>query len=132
MFSKTSRYDEPSMPTIVSGDATVQGDMISDGDIQIEGKVTGDVTCKRLTLGKDSEVSGRVECESVHVHGAISGEIHAETVYVSATAHVSGDVHHGVISVEQGARVEGRLVGREPKPAPLNLVTDQTSQSTAG
>ena len=111
------------MPTIVSADAAVTGDIASGGDVQIEGKVTGDVTCKRLTLGAAAEVSGRVECDTAHLHGAISGEIHAATVVVSASARVSGDIHHEAISVD----TEGRLVRREPKAAQLNLVTDQSS-----
>ncbi len=131
MFSKTNRIDQKSMPTIVSADTTVQGDMKSDGDIQIEGTVTGDITCERLTLGEGAEVNGRIECQEVHLYGAINGEIHGGTVVIAATARISGDVHHETISVETGARIDGRLVRREPKAAPLNLVTDQSSQSSS-
>lgn len=117
------------MPTIVSADAVVTGDIASEGDIQIEGRVVGDVACRRLTLGEQSEVNGRIECETVHVHGTISGEIHADSAVLSASARVSGDIHHGEISVETGASIEGRLVRSERKSAQLNLVTDQSSSS---
>jgi cytoskeletal protein CcmA (bactofilin family) len=130
MFSKSNRRESSSsMPSIVSADATVHGDIASSGDIQIEGKVTGDVVCVRLTLGQDGEVNGRVECETAKLHGAISGEVHAATVVVSASARVSGDVHHETISVETGAQIEGRLVRRQNKAMPLNLVTDQTMEA---
>ena len=131
MFSKTRQNDRMSMPTIVSADASVRGDMLAEGDIQVEGKVTGDVVCEKLTLGEAAEINGQIDCQIVHVHGTVCGEIHADTVFVSETARISGDIHHGSISVETGAVVEGRLVRRESKQAPLNLVTDQSATTPA-
>ena len=80
-----------------------------------------------MTLGTAATVEGRIECDTVHVYGAVNGEIDAETVVVSATAKIAGDIHHESNSVETGARIEGRLVRREPKAARLNLVTDQSA-----
>jgi cytoskeletal protein CcmA (bactofilin family) len=100
MFSRTRKTDARSIPSIVSADAAVTGNISSDGDIQIEGRVTGDVACKRMTLGTAATVEGRIECDTVHVYGAVNGEIDAETVVVSATAKIAGDIHHESISVE--------------------------------
>ena len=115
------------MPSIISADASITGNIVADDDIQVEGKVSGDVTCRRLTIGAAARIEGRIDCETVHIHGAVCGEIHAEAVVVSKTGHIEGDIHHDTVSIEPGARVEGQLIRREAKAAQLNLVTDQAT-----
>ena len=127
MFSKTSSKTPRTMQSIISTDASITGNIVADDDIQVEGKVSGDVTCRRLTIGAAARIEGRIDCETVHIHGAVCGEIHAEAVVVSKTGHIEGDIHHDTVSIEPGARVEGQLIRREAKAAQLNLVTDQAT-----
>ncbi len=129
MFSKTERgSDGPSgLPSIVSKDMTITGNIASPGTIQVEGTVVGDIECHELTLGETGEIRGQVKCEIAQIHGTVSGELQVTNLSIAASATISGDIVHENVSIEAHARVEGQLVRRESQQANLNLVTDETS-----
>lgn len=104
--SSRSRSD---MPSIVSAGLKIAGDMVSDGDIQIEGTVEGDVKSRMLTIGESGIVSGSVIADEVSVSGTVNGHIEARTISLSRSARVSGDLIHETLSVESGAQVEGKF-----------------------
>ena len=97
------------MPSIVSAGLQVTGNMISDGDVQIEGAIEGDVKSRMLTVGEAGSVKGAIEAEQVFVSGEVIGKIKAANVILARTARVSGDIVHEVLSVEAGAHIEGNI-----------------------
>jgi adenylate cyclase len=119
MFSKDSSNQDNSnsptpasprggMPSIVSPDLRVQGDLTSSGDIQVEGIVDGGVFCRQVTIGEFGSVTGAIESESVHVSGCVEGKIRAKSVILTTTARVEGDISYENLSVEAGAQLKGR------------------------
>ena len=94
-------------PTIISADLRINGDIISEGEIQIDGVVDGDVTGTRLSIGQGGTIKGSVTAERVLVRGRITGQIKARLVTLTRTARVTGDVLHETLAIEPGARLEG-------------------------
>ena len=129
MFSKTDRAnDGPSgLPSIVSKDMTITGNLVSPGTIQVEGTVVGDIECHELTLGESGEVRGHIKCETAAIHGTVAGELQVTTVAISASAKIKGDIVHENVSIEAHARVEGQLIRRDTQQTNLNLVSEETS-----
>lgn len=107
--SEPPRMKTSAMPSIVSAGLQVTGNMTSDGDIQIEGTITGDVKSRTITVGTDGLVQGQLIAENVQVSGAVEGKIRAKTVVLVAGARVLGDIVHDILTVEPGAHVEGAL-----------------------
>lgn len=130
MFSKTERTaaGASGLPSIVSKNTTITGNVVSPGAIQVEGKVIGDIECHELTLGEEGEVRGQIKCEIADIHGTVNGELQVTNVLVAASAKISGDIVHDNISIESHARVEGQLVRRDNQETKLNLITDETSE----
>lgn len=95
------------MPTIIGADFRVKGDISCQGDIQLEGTVEGNVKSLRLTVGESGAVHGDVNAETVKVQGKILGTIRAKTVELSGSAHVTGDILHESLTVENGAFING-------------------------
>ena len=54
-------------PSIIGKDAKITGQFISSGDVQIEGKLQGDVTSHAITIGASAEVEGELIAEIVTV-----------------------------------------------------------------
>ena len=97
----------PGMPTIIGADFRVKGDISCEGDIQLEGTVDGNIKSVRLTVGETGIVNGDVNAEGVRVHGKVVGTIRAKTVELAGSAHVTGDILHERLSVENGAFLNG-------------------------
>lgn len=136
MFSKGSRYEptaagEPEkapapvadetpaggVPSIISPDLTIVGDLRSDGDLQVDGTVEGDISSRSLTIGQSARVQGALSAETVRIYGRVQGRVDAKNVALASTAQVDGDILHESLSMEAGASVEGRLTRRATSAA---------------
>jgi cytoskeletal protein CcmA (bactofilin family) len=94
-------------PSILSADAVITGTLVSTGDMQIDGRVEGDVHSTSLVIGDKAEIHGEVIAEDVTVRGRVIGRIRARKVLLCATSHVEGDILHEAFAVESGAFFEG-------------------------
>ena len=124
------------MPSIISADLKVIGDLHCAGDIQIEGTVEGDIKSQTVTVGEGAHVSGSVYGHTVRVSGNVKGQIEAQSVTLAKTAEVSGDVVHETLSIEAGAHLEGMCKRLQPdgkKSAGDSKVSDlkSTPQETS-
>jgi cytoskeletal protein CcmA (bactofilin family) len=96
-----------SAPSIISADMVINGTITSTGDIQIDGRIEGDVRSVGLVIGDKAEIHGEVLAEDVTVRGKVVGKIRARKVLLAATSHVAGDIMHEAFAVESGAFFEG-------------------------
>jgi len=97
------------VPSIISPDLTITGDLKSNGDIQIDGTVEGDIDSRLLTIGQGAEVRGSVVAETVRISGKVEGQVKAKNVTLDKTAKVIGDITHESLTMEAGAQFEGRV-----------------------
>lgn len=128
MFSKNDRPGGGNaIPSIIGTSMTVSGDLDSEGAVQIEGTIQGDVRCAEVTVGRAAHVLGNIESEVANINGTVKGEIRARSVILSATARVTGDVIHEEVTIEAGAYIEGQMMRRDAEQSRLNLVVGDSS-----
>ncbi len=118
MFSKATKGPEPSEPagsprrlsvaSLVAEGVTIRGDLITAGDLHLDGEVEGDLKASHLTIGETGGVTGTIEAETVDIRGSVAGTITARQVRLWATARVDGDIGHAELSIEAGAHFVGR------------------------
>jgi len=111
MFGK--KEDKPVGPNAMNqfGQGTiVNGDISTEGDVRIDGKVTGVVTSKaKVVLGSTGLIEGDVFCQNAYIDGRVTGNIEvAELLILSATAHVTGDIKIKKLVVQEGAKFMGK------------------------
>jgi cytoskeletal protein CcmA (bactofilin family) len=76
----------------------------------LEGPLEGTPVCSAV-VGKAAVVAGNVAAGWIEIAGTIRGDvIAAESVKLSATARVYGDIHCRLLSMPYGAIVTGRVV----------------------
>lgn len=94
-------------PSIVSANLRITGDMESEGDIQVDGHVDGDIRTGKLTIGPDATVNGAIYADEVMVSGTVNGSIQASLVKLYSSAKVTGDIVHEALAIEAGAFIQG-------------------------
>lgn len=96
-------------PSVLSADLTVVGNIKTEGDIQIEGNIEGDVRAHQLTIGESAVIKGEIVGDDVIVNGRVVGRVRGLRVRLSASARVEGDIIHKTIAIESGAHFEGSV-----------------------
>jgi cytoskeletal protein CcmA (bactofilin family) len=116
--SSFSTYDRstPTNHSIVDERLTMRGDLESDGDVLVKGKVIGNIRCKLLIIDAEALVEGGIECEELVVRGKTKGTIQATKVRLERTAAVDSEICHQSFSAEEGAKIKGALKYMEEMP----------------
>ena len=96
------------VPTIIGEDLTIRGNVISTGEIQVDGEIEGDIRCGSLLLGDKAQVRGGVAAEDVVVRGHIVGSITGLRITLQGQCHVEGEILCQSLAIEQGAYFEGK------------------------
>jgi len=116
-------------PSLLSSDLTIKGNVITSGDIQIEGTIEGDVRAHLLTVGESATIKGEISADDVVVNGRVVGRLRGLKVRLTATARVEGDIVHKTIAIESGAQFEGTVQRQQD---PLGDASIQSATKTSG
>ncbi len=121
MFQKTSNKAEAAalnvnasqnkknVPTVLSCDLHILGNLSSEGMVDVDGSIEGNVKAEHVSIRTNGKVIGDVVAEQVHVYGTVRGLIRAHAVHLYASCHVEGVIIHQSLSVEDGAFVDGKF-----------------------
>jgi len=106
-------------PSILSQDLVITGEINTDGDVQIEGRLDGNIKATTLTIGEQGAVNGSIKAGLVRVRGKVTGKINATTVELAETANVLADITQDHLTIENGAFFDGKCSRKsKPKGAP--------------
>lgn len=116
-------------PSIISEDVRLTGSLVSQGEVQLDGRIDGDVRVNHLVIGHTGVVEGSVSADSVVVKGKIIGSVNASKVIIESSAHVHGDVYQDSLSIDAGATIEGNLKQRHEADT-VELITSTDDSKT--
>lgn len=105
------------VPSIVSENSKVNGDILSEGIIHVDGQVEGDIACDELIIGVKGSVSGSVTANNLQLYGALRGKALVDNLFVAKSAKLIGDAAHNTIAIEPGAYIDGHCI-RQGGPIP--------------
>ena len=96
--------------TVVGPSVKIQGDLNSEGNIRIEGSVTGKVhTTQSVHVGEAAVIAADMQAGNAIIAGQIQGNIKVSgNLILQSTARVNGDIACGVLRVEDGALFSGK------------------------
>jgi cytoskeletal protein CcmA (bactofilin family) len=96
------------VPSIISADMTIRGNLKCAGRLQIEGTVLGDIEVGQLVISDGAVVQGEIDAQEVEISGTLTGLVRAREITLKATARVVGDLYQEVLAIDPGAQLEGQ------------------------
>lgn len=142
--SASSKPAAKAAASIICSDMKINGSVSSEGALQVDGMVEGDVTAQDITIGASGMITGEVKAEVVAVKGTIKGSIRGRKVELETGAKVEGDIVHTSLSIQPNAVFEGQvkhasdpLKEAGPKPAaapgtsPASTTANTSTSSSA-
>ncbi|MXP26511.1 polymer-forming cytoskeletal protein [Altererythrobacter indicus] len=95
--------------SVIGADVVITGDLNASAEIHLDGQIKGDLACAALVQGESGVIEGSVTAESARLSGRITGSITASQVVILQSAVVEGDVFYDALTIEEGAKVDGRF-----------------------
>lgn len=93
--------------SVISAALSVIGRLESAGDIQIDGKVEGEIRGQAIKIGSAAVIKGTIVGENVELAGTVEGKIEARSAHLAKTAHITGDIIYQSLQIDQGAYFDG-------------------------
>lgn len=120
MFSRdksTASLAKPVRPgpaglSFIGPEVLVSGDLTTDAQLHIDGRIDGNVRCIQLVQGTAGTIAGNIHADEARIAGTVEGLVSVRTLFVEASARIMGDVAYETISIDAGALIEGRLARR--------------------
>lgn len=104
------QHDE--VETVVGPSVNVEGDFASEGNIIVKGSVAGSVhTSRHLSVEQGAKILANVRAGSAKIAGEVKGNMKVkETLELTSTAKVIGDIEVKTLVIEAGALVYGKII----------------------
>ncbi|MEM7775973.1 MAG: polymer-forming cytoskeletal protein [Pseudomonadota bacterium] len=102
------RPGDRTAPSLIGQDLTIIGNLVSKGEVHVEGEVQGDIHGTHILIGEKARITGGIIAQDVVVRGHVMGSVRGVKVALQASSHVEGDIYHKSLAIEQGAFFEGR------------------------
>jgi cytoskeletal protein CcmA (bactofilin family) len=121
----------------IDASLTIVGDLHSQGDVRIDGRICGNVRCAQLIVGADASITGAVVAEQAIVRGRVIGTIRAPAIVIQDTAYVESEITYASLAIDDGAFFEGAVhrrsnpLAEEPAASPL-LELQRVAQAAEG
>lgn len=111
--------------TLISRATKVIGDLHFTGELQLEGRVTGNIIAEdekdaKVVIADTGVVEGEIRAPVVIVNGKVLGNIYSSKhLELAAKGNVTGTVHYHSIEMVKGAQVNGSMINKQQESASI-------------
>ncbi|HEY4369942.1 MAG TPA: polymer-forming cytoskeletal protein [Steroidobacteraceae bacterium] len=129
--SKPQRID-----TLIGASTRIIGDVQFSGGFHVDGHIKGNVDASAesgatLSVSDTGVIEGSVAVPNVVLNGTVRGDILAhDRVELGATARVTGNVYYGLIEMEMGAEINGKLIHESGKHRTAGAAQENVAAET--
>ncbi len=114
-MAKTYNEADTQVINLIGKGTRITGDIVSEGDIRIDGELTGNLNCSgRVVIGTSGKVTGEINCKNCEISGYLKGKLAIEQLLsLKSSSQVLGDISTGKLSIEPAAIFSGSCIMSE-------------------
>ena len=95
---------------VLGAGARFSGKISNAKSIEINGYVEADLATEKVTIGSTGKFLGKVDSQLVVIAGEYEGKMKADSVWLTETSRISGEVHYKSLQMDRGAALNCRVV----------------------
>jgi cytoskeletal protein CcmA (bactofilin family) len=99
---------DPEAVSSIGADVKIVGKVISEGVVNIFGRVEGELRASSALIGDAAHFDGKIVTQELVIRGHVKGTIHATRVKLEGSAVVQGDIFHRSLVIEENAQFDGQ------------------------
>lgn len=94
---------------VVGLNSSVDGKLVSEGSIRIDGKVSGSIISKGdVIIGDNATVNSDIEAVYCEISGEVKGSVHTDTqLKIFKSGNLTGDITVSSFTIEEGGIFRG-------------------------
>ena len=96
--------------SIIGKGAIFKGKISNASTIEINGRVEADIKSEKVTVGKNANLEGSISSELVVISGNYQGKIKAESVWLTGTSVITGEINYKSLQMDRGAALNCKLI----------------------
>jgi len=114
LFPLLSDGDDAGL-TLIDEDITLVGEIVSEEDIRLRGRVKGNVsTSGSVVIEPRGSVLGDITAENLIVEGAVEGKVVvARKFELRPSGRMRGDIRASVVAIAEDAFLQGKVLATE-------------------
>src|SRR3990167_1596947 len=126
-MAKREEYANGAPETVVGATVKIEGDLVSEGDIRVDGMVSGKIkTSKNLYVGPEASIEADVEAASAMLAGTVKGDVKIkDSLTIEATGKIRGNIACARLSIAEGAMFSGSCTMPEAGSAIQDSSSDE-------
>ena len=119
--------------TVVGTSLQVEGELKSQGDIRIEGGVSGSIETEgSVTIGAGAIVKASIKASNIDIAGTVEGDISTQGhIALSDSASVNGNLQCTELTIARGAKFNGGSSMGKQESTQEEVVVPDNVQATA-
>jgi len=131
---KTSSENQ-NIDTLIGEHSHFNGELSFEGAVRIDGKFEGNIRSTNegtLIVSEEAQIVGEVDVPNLLLHGTVRGNVRAtKSLKIGPTGRLNGDVEYSIVSLAEGAAVNGRCNRIEDKERVKQAAKTSTTVSGA-
>ena len=96
--------------SIIGKDVLFKGKSTNSKTIEIHGRVEADIKSEKITLGKSANYDGGIQAELVVISGKYQGKLKADSVWLTDSSIISGEINYKSLQMDRGAALNCRVI----------------------
>lgn len=111
--------NEPNSHNTITVGTEITGDIVSSGDMRLDGVLNGNLNAKgKLVIGESGRVKGIINCKNSDIYGIVEGKINVtELLSLKATSQILGDIITNRLAIEPGCKFTGNCKMTDENPS---------------
>jgi cytoskeletal protein CcmA (bactofilin family) len=118
---------------IIDACLQIDGNLTTEGEVQVDGRINGNINCAHLTVGREASIVGDITAEEIVVRGKVTGIIRGNRVILQDGAQVESEIFQSKLTIEEGANFKGMIRDHaEPNVAALHNMAAEMKAKVGG
>lgn len=119
MRKKTISSSNTHIDTLIGQHASFNGELSFEGSVRIDGQFEGNIKSSNegtLIISETASIKGEIDVPNLVLYGTVRGNIRAtKSIQIGPKGRLNGDLEYTVLSLAEGASINGRCMRIEDK-----------------
>ena len=99
--------DQKFSSSILASSFSLKGSISCKGELQIDGRVNGNINGEKVILGPDSSMDGTLTADEIIISGKFKGKIKGKSIRLETGALVDAEITYEILAIEDGSSING-------------------------